>query len=76
MKKRVLAWILTVAMIVSNLPAAALAANYDSSSNVSAEDLEIGDTFTADSEEAVLPDTPDGTEWVGPQRTRVYDWCR
>ena len=71
MKKRVLAWILTVAMIVSNLPAAALAANYDSSSNVSAEDLEIGDTFTADSEEAVLPDTPDGTEWVGPQRTRV-----
>ncbi len=71
MKKRFLAWALTVAMIVSNLPAAVFAAHYDSSNWSEDVKLEIGDTFAADSEEALPDNIPVGTEWVGPQSTRV-----
>lgn len=59
-------------MIVSNLPAAVLAANYDASSDVSQEDLKIGDTFTADSREAALPEAPEGLEWDCPKSSYSY----
>ena len=60
MKKRFLAVLLTLCMVLSLLPVSAFAAPGGS-------EYEIGDTFeTTDPDQKPPENIPDGTEWVGP----------
>ena len=64
MKKRFLAVLLTLCMVLSLLPLSAFAAPGGS-------EYEIGDTFeTTDPDQKPPENIPDGTEWVGPDAER------
>ena len=70
MKKRFLAVLLTLCMVLSLLPVSAFAAPGGS-------EYEIGDTFeTTDPDQKPPENIPDGTEWVGPDAERGDLTCK
>ena len=70
MKKRFLAVLLTLCMVLSLLPVSAFAAPGGS------ED-EVGDTFeTTDPDQKPPENIPDGTEWAGPDAERGDLTCK
>lgn len=70
MKKRFLAVLLTLCMVLSLLPVSAFAAPGGS-------EYEIGDTFeTIDPDQKPPENIPDGTEWVGPDAERGDLTCK
>lgn len=70
MKKRFLAVLLTLCMVLSLLPVSAFAAPGGS-------EYEIGDTFETTAPDQKPPENiPDGTEWVGPDAERGDLTCK
>lgn len=70
MKKRFLAVLLTLCMVLSLLPVSAFAAPGGS-------EYEIGDTFETTAPDQKPPENiPDGTEWVGPDAERGDLICK
>ena len=72
MKKRILAALLACVMVISLLPATALAASWDGPE----DGYSVGDTFVSEDKNAELPDNiPSGTAWSGPVPTRGNFIC-
>ena len=63
MKKKLFAWALTLAMIMSIMPTSVFAEGT----------FKVGDTYSNTSADATLPSIPDGLEWSGPAHTHTCD---
>lgn len=74
--KRMLSWLLTVVMVLSMLPATALAADYNDvlpKLPDSADDLNVGDTYKGTTMPTIAPD---GTEWSVTEESYEQDWTK